>query len=219
MIGLNSYITFFKNYYDTRIETVYDVGACNGWWYMNTRPYLPEAKFFLFEANPAYEEQLKRLGQTVFNKVLSNPGRGEVEFYNGTNTGDSYYKETTTIYDEQPSIKMPTVTLDELIEEHNLPIPQLLKLDTQGSELDILEGATKLIGKTQMIVTELPIIEYNKGAPKISDYLDYFRAHDYIPIDIVEVHRGEETLIQLDILFALRSAKNKVLGANVQVRV
>jgi len=124
----------------------------------------------------------------------------EDDFYNGTNTGDSYYKETTTIYDDKTSIKMPTVTLDELIEQNNLPIPQLLKLDTQGSELDILQGATKLLGKTELIVTELPIIEYNKGAPNISEYLEFFKSHDYIPVDVLEVHRGEETLIQLDIL-------------------
>ena len=219
MIGLNSYIKFFNHHYDAKIQTVYDVGACNGWWYMDTRPYLPEAKFFLFEANPEYEETLKQTGQRVFNKVLSNPGRGEVEFYNGTNTGDSYYKETTTIYDNQVPIKVPTITLDELIEQNNLPIPQLLKLDTQGSELDILQGATKILGKTELIVTEMPIIEYNKGAPNFSEYLNFFKSHDYIPVDVLEVHRGEETLIQLDILFVLRSAKYKVLGTNREVRV
>ena len=217
-LGLNSYLSIFE-YSPIKIETVYDVGACNGWWYSGVRPFLPEANFFLFEANPEYEEILKQTGQRVFNKLLSNPGRGEVDFYNGTNTGDSYYKETTTIYDDKTSIKMPTVTLDELIEQNNLPIPQLLKLDTQGSELDILKGATKLLGKTELIVTELPIIEYNRGAPNISEYLEFFKSHDYIPVDVLEVHRGEETLIQLDILFILRSAKYQVLGPNRQVRV
>ena len=217
-LGLNSYLSIFE-YSPIKIETVYDVGACNGWWYSGVRPFLPEANFFLFEANPEYEEILKQTGQRVFNKLLSNPGRGEVDFYNGTNTGDSYYKETTTIYDDKTSIKMPTVTLDELIEQNNLPIPQLLKLDTQGSELDILKGATKLLGKTELIISELPIIEYNRGAPNISEYLEFFKSHDYIPVDVLEVHRGEETLIQLDILFILRSAKYHVLGPNRQVRV
>ena len=217
-LGLNSYLSVFE-WSPIKIKTVYDVGACNGWWYMGVRPSLPDANFFLFEANPEYEETLKQTGQRVFNKVLSNPGRGEVEFYNGTNTGDSYYKETTTIYDNQVPIKVPTITLDELIEQNDLPIPQLLKLDTQGSELDILQGATKLLGKTELIVTELPIIEYNKGAPNFSEYLNFFKSHDYIPVDVLEVHRGEETLIQLDVLFVLRSAKYQVLGKNQQVRV
>lgn len=203
-----------------RFKTVYDVGACNGLWSTTLKEdYLYESEFIMFEANSEYNEVLKSTGIRYFNTVLSSPGRGEVEFFNGTNTGDSYYKETTTIYDQMDSIKLPTTTLDDLIEKYNLQIPQLLKLDTQGSELDILSGATKLVGKTELILTELPIIEYNKGAPNISDYLNYFKAHDYIPIDVIEVHRGEHTLIQLDILFILREAKNKYLSPNVQVRV
>lgn len=203
-----------------KINTVYDIGACDGRWSSAVKTFhLPESDFILFEANPAYENILARSGMRFFNKVLSNPGRGNVEFFNGTNTGDSYYKETTTIYDDKTSISLPTITLDELIDQNNLPIPEFLKIDTQGAELDILSGAKKVIGKTQMILTELPIIEYNKGAPKISDYLDFFKNHDYIPVDITEIHRAEYTLLQLDILFVLREAKNKYLSPNIQIRV
>jgi len=216
---INNYL-FMMEEKGLRFKTVYDVGACNGLWSTTLKEdYLYESEFIMFEANSEYNEVLKSTGIRYFNTVLSSPGRGEVEFFNGTNTGDSYYKETTTIYDQMDSIKLPTTTLDDLIEKYNLQIPQLLKLDTQGSELDILSGATKLVGKTELILTELPIIEYNKGAPNISDYLNYFKAHDYIPIDVIEVHRGEHTLIQLDILFILREAKNKYLSPNVQVRV
>ena len=216
---INNYL-FMMEEKGLRFKTVYDVGACNGLWSTTLKEdYLYESEFIMFEANSEYNEVLKSTGIRYFNTVLSSPGRGEVEFFNGTNTGDSYYKETTTIHDQMDSIKLPTTTLDDLIEKYNLQIPQLLKLDTQGSELDILSGATKLVGKTELILTELPIIEYNKGAPNISDYLNYFKAHDYIPIDVIEVHRGEHTLIQLDILFILREAKNKYLSPNVQVRV
>ena len=63
-LGLNSYLSVFK-YSKLNIKTVYDVGACNGWWYSGVRPFLPEANFFLFEANPEYEEILKnRASQT-----------------------------------------------------------------------------------------------------------------------------------------------------------
>lgn len=203
-----------------RFNTVYDIGACVGAWSTSLREeILNQSEFIMFEANPAYQEMLQSTGIRFFNKVLSNPGRGNVEFFNGTNTGDSYYKETTTIYDDKSSIILPTVTLDELIGEHNLSIPQLLKIDTQGSELDILRGSTRIMGKTEVILTELPIIEYNKGAPKISDYLDFFKAYGYIPIDITQIHRAEHTLLQLDILFIHYEAKNKYLSPNIQIRV
>lgn len=216
---LGYYISVFKQN-GFKFNTVYDVGACDGYGSVQFKSrVLHDAEFILFEANPAHEQALKKTGFRYFNKVLSNPGRGAVEFFSVKNTGDSYYKENSAYYDNTGSVILQTVTLDQLIEEHTLPIPQLLKIDTQGSELDILSGATKILGKTEMIMTELPIIEYNKGAPNISDYLAFFKNHDYIPVDITEIHRAEYTLLQLDILFVLREAKNKYLSPNIQIRV
>lgn len=204
-----------------KIETVYDVGAFRGEWSMDLKyNVLKDAKFFLFEGNPECEDGLKERRLPYFITVLSNPGRGDVDFYNGTNTGDSYYKETAKTYDDIGSIRVPTQTLDDIIERLSLPIPQFIKLDTQGSELDILKGAERnIVGKTELIYTEMPIIEYNKGAPKFSDYIDYMKSFDYIPIDILGVHRYEETLMQVDVMFMLRSAKYKFLGENDVIRV
>jgi hypothetical protein len=93
-------------------------------------------------------------------------------------------------------------------------------LDTQGAELDILRGAEKhIMGKTELLLTEMPIVEYNRGAPKFSEYIDYMRSFDYIPIDVFQIHRAEETLLQVDLMFMLRSAKYKFLGENNVIRV
>ena len=46
------------------------------------------------------------------------------------------------------------VTLDNLLAEGKLEVPDFLKLDAEGMELDILEGATQLIGKTDLIMLE-----------------------------------------------------------------
>lgn len=203
------------------IDTVYDIGAHRGDWSIELKyRALPNAKFFLFEANPEYEERLKERNMQYFITTLSNPGRGEVDFYSLSNTGESYYKETTSHYDNVQPTKVQTQTLDDIIEKLNLPIPQFIKLDTQGSELDILRGAERnIMGKTEMIFTEMPIIEYNKGAPKFSDYMDYMRSFDYIPVELIGIHRSEETLMQVDIMFVLRSAKYEFLGTNSTIRV
>lgn len=202
-----------------RIDNVYDVGACRGFFSVNLkRNVLPEAKYFLFEANMEYMYNLLGLGMSTFINVLSD-GREHVDFYKGLNTGDSYYKETTTIYDDKQATKLPATTIDRIIKEHNLPIPQLLKIDTQGSELDILKGASKIMGKTELIYCECPIIEYNKGAPNISDYLNYFKSFDYIPVEIFEIHRAEDTVLQLDFMFMLREAKDRYLSENKVIRV
>jgi len=199
---------------------VYDIGACNGSWTRNIKSnVLPDAKFFLFEANPHYLSDLIVAGSTFFINVLSNEGREFVDFYPGCNTGDSYYKETTTWYDGKVPTRMECTTLDKLIETKNLPIPNFVKIDTQGSELDILSASKKLLGKTELILCEMPIIEYNSGAPNISQYLNFFRDHDYIPVELIETHRAEGIVFQLDFAFMLRSAKNEFLGEFKTLRV
>lgn len=203
------------------IDVIYDVGAHRGSWSLELRynAVFQQTKFYLFEANEEYAPVLKEHNMPFFINVLSSPERKEVDFYNSTNTGDSYYQESTVHHENFVPIRVPTTTLDELMDKNNLPIPDFIKLDTQGSEIDILKGATKIIGKTPLIFTEMPIIEYNKGAPKFSDYMDFFKAHDYIPIDVFDIHRAEETLLQLDIMFMLRTAKHQFLGGNPTIRV
>ena len=219
MSNINTIINRLKSR-GLNIHTVYDIGACQGNWSKQMKSYLPDANFFLFEANPAYDNVLLQTGfPYLCGQVLSNPGRETVEFYNGTNTGDSYYKETTKFYDGQGSITLPCTTIDLLIEKYNLPKANFIKLDTQGSELDILAGAQNMIDSVDLVLTECPIIQYNKNAPNMQDYLDYFRARDFIPVAMCEEHVIEDTLIQLDLLFMKNATKQKFLSPNINVRI
>lgn len=201
------------------LDVVYDIGSWKGNWSRTLKnAVLPNSNFILFEANPAYNSDLANSGFQYFNTVLSNPGRDYVEFYNGTNTGDSYYKETTSFYDNQTSINLPCTTLDQLIQDNNLPCPNFIKIDTQGSELDILSGAKSIMDRVDLIYTELPIVCYNKGAPGLQDYLEFFKQHRFVPIDILEKHHGEDTLIQMDIMFMRYDTKARLLGPNNLIR-
>jgi len=201
------------------IKTVYDVGACVGnWTRAMKQTVLMDADFFLFEGNPAYKEILAQHNSFVHMGVLSNPGRETVDFYNGCDTGDSYYKETTDHYDNRTPIKLPCRTLDSVVEEHNLPLPQFLKIDTQGSELDIMAGANKVMRNVDIVYLECPIIEFNYKAPNIFEYLTFMRSYDLIPIDVFEIHRAEEVLLQIDIMFIKQATKDKIFGKNVHIR-
>jgi hypothetical protein len=148
--------------------------------------------------------------------VLSNPGRSIVDFYNGTNTGDSYYKETTVVYNQKP-IQLECKTLDDFVKEYNLPIPNFIKIDTQGSELDILAGAS-FLDQVDLIYTELPIVCYNKGAPNLQDYLEFFKQHRFVPIEVFEKHYADNILIQMDIMFMRHEAKERIIGPTQFIR-
>ena len=191
------------------LKTVYDIGAHTGQWTQVVRQYLPSSEFVLFEANPAYRDVLAASGFRSFVRCLSNPGRVTADFYNGTNTGDSYYKERTTVYDKQSSINMICSTLDDMIAWHKLPPPSFIKLDTQGSELDILAGAEEALDHANLVLCECPIVNCNAGAPGMGEYLEFFRKRRFLPLLITEQHGLEQILVQVDILFMKEAAKIK----------
>ena len=196
-----------------KFPVVYDIGANIGAWSKAVKQTaLPNSQFYLFEAVKDHESSLASTGFPYFLNILSNPEREYVEFYQTNSTGDSYYRESSHHFDNIDSKKYPCTTLDKIIKERNLPIPNLIKIDTQGSELDILSGAKLCIGLTELIYIECPIIRYNEGAPTMSDYIDFFTNKNYLPIDIFEVHRGENILLQVDILFMRKDLKEKYLG-------
>ena len=93
--------------------------------------------------------------------------------------------------------------MDDVIRDNRLPIPSLLKIDTQGSEVEILQGAKEALKKIDFIYLECPIFRTNKGAPDINEYLQVASSHNFIPIQIGELHRTKNNyLVQIDILFA-----------------
>jgi FkbM family methyltransferase len=204
-----------KRGYDSKV--IYDIGAFKGDWSKEVKHYFPQAKCFLFEANPAYAADLMNTGLDFFNVALSEPGKSSVRFYNAGATGNSYYKENTVIFDNSSSVELSCTTLDSLIDQYKLPIPNFLKIDTQGSEIDILKGFQNLT-EVDFILIECPIIQYNHGAPNIHDYLTYFKNFNFIPIEIAEIHKIDHVVLQIDILFASRIIKSDLFGAEEIIR-
>jgi FkbM family methyltransferase len=194
-----------------KIEVVYDIGAFRGEWssYLS-KTSLNNKQFILFEANKENEEYLKNKEFKYFIELLSNEEK-DLKFYSQVSTGDSYFLEQTTFYENriEPQI-IKAVTLDKLVSKNNIPLPDFIKIDTQGSELDILRGGEKTISNCSLIYLECPIIEYNMGSPNLSEYIEYLNLIDFIPYDICEVHKIDNVLIQIDILFIKKSIFKKI---------
>tara|TARA_B110000263_G_C15197360_1_gene459004 strand:+ start:79 stop:825 length:747 start_codon:yes stop_codon:yes gene_type:complete len=194
-----------------QIQNIYDIGAYKGEWsiFLNNTS-LKNKEFFLFEANIENEIYLKKLNFKYFISVLSDKIK-EVEFYSKVHTGDSYYPEQTNFYEKNllPKIKK-TNTLDNIVTKNNLPFPDFIKIDTQGSEIDILKGGKKIVENCKIILLECPIIQYNLGSPNLSEYIDYLNLINFVPYDICEIHNIDKILIQIDILFIKKSIIEKM---------
>ncbi len=98
-------------------------------------------------------------------------------------------KENTDWYGEgkYETVRVPTRTLDSLNIYDNEPI-DFIKIDVQGSELDILNGASQTMNRTEYVSCEVALAQYNQGAPLIGEVVDKMRDYGFCIIDIVEYH-------------------------------
>ena len=196
------------------ISSAFDIGANKGTWTLQYEKLIPRATFHLFEANPTHSRPARLAGRhNWFNAVLSSPQTKEVEFYGIAGTGDSYYKEDTQAYQSCTPITLPTTTLSAIVKEHSLPLPQLIKLDTQGSELDILKGAEDVIEHVDILMTEMAVLPYNKGAPTFDQYMATLTHLGFVPVGVERVHQADNIVIQLDMVFLKTNIKTKYYGA------
>lgn len=136
-------------------ESVIDIGASDGRWSAALMRLYPASRYLLVEAQPVHEEMLRRFcGQHPNAEyVLAAAGRerGQIHFSAANPFGG---QASYTPYQHDKSIVVPVVTIDEEVASRGLRPPYLLKLDTHGFEVPILDGCRNALGETEAIVME-----------------------------------------------------------------
>ena len=159
--------------YNFQPRTILDVGAQIGDFSRECIELWPDTPIFMIEATKECEPHLKEIGHPYKICVLSDLEGKTVDFYKttsaDTNTGNSLYKENTIHYEGEKLVveQRRTESLNNLFEAEAQF--DLIKLDTQGSELDIMRGGLNIIKRAVMIIMEMSHIEYNQGAPSVSE--------------------------------------------------
>lgn len=183
---------------------VYDIGAHKGKFSKELKKVLPDAEYILFEANEVHRDELKKSGFNFYTMALADVD-GQKQFYGLGGTGDSFYRENSSVYDDTEPKLIEVYSLDTLVRTEGLTTPDLIKIDTQGSEIDILKGSGKTLAGTSLIYLECPLTNYNDGAPDISAYLGFLETIGFVPWSINEFHRSAGKLAQIDILFVRKT--------------
>lgn len=120
-------------------------------------------------------------------------------------TGSSIYQEQTP-WDR--AVKYCDMnTLDSIVQEYNFTGEFFIKLDVQGAEIDVLKGGRYALEKTNFILLEASLLNYNDGAPLIADVIDFLNKNDFVLFDICELKRKPDfTLFQVDLIFSRRNS-------------
>ena len=158
-----------------------DIGACVGEWARDTKIVFPESEYLLLEANKDHEPILKNTGFPYKIALLGNESK-MVDYYakkEGYTTGNSIFIEQTKHYtgDQFETRQLSMVTLDDLLRPYKMNKPEFVKLDVQGAEILVLQGATKTLENCEFILLETQLLEYNKNAPMFTDIVGLYGLH------------------------------------------
>ena len=147
-----SWAVRLRNGFHWHPKAILDVGANVGLWTTTARRVFPNASFHMVEANPALRKRLEQVGGSsvpVTISILGNETR-PVTFYMArkgafhADKGSSLFVEQTNRNNFE-ALTVQQQSLDDLFAQREGPPFELLKVDAQGAELLILEGARRLL--------------------------------------------------------------------------
>lgn len=101
------------------------------------------------------------------------------------------------------SVSVPAMTLDSLIISEEILKIDLLKVDVQGTELDILKGARSALNLTHYIWIELSFKPLYLGSAIFPEVYDYLQINGFSLMEISQGYKSKNgELLQVDALFA-----------------
>ena len=189
-------------------ESILDIGAHSGQFYGWAKNVWPDVPIFMIEANPIHTEKLKSITKNNHDNylitALGDTVR-DVTFYTRKDKpwteGNSYYKEHN-FWDIPQLVLENKVTLkklDDLFEDGAKF--DIIKIDTQGSEKDIIQGGINLIHNATVLILELSYIEYNEGAPTATEVTNFLTEIGFEEKISIGEHYDGDKIIQKDIVF------------------
>jgi FkbM family methyltransferase len=147
----------------------FDVGANRGEYSLMLASKFPRAQIFAFEPHPRNFEVLVHAKIQNFSPhalALSNK-TGQFTLYDHDDTDWSFeaslYHDVISEVMHKNSISYPVQvdTLDSFAQSHDIDFIDYLKIDTEGSELAVLQGALDMLEKDKIGVIQLEFNEMN----------------------------------------------------------
>ena len=101
-------------------------------------------------------------------------------------------------------IEFDMVTLDEYIQQKQLPLPELLKMDVQGAEFLILEGGVEALKGAKLLQLEVWFSRgYGSSTPLFHELNDYLSSRGFALFEIGErFYDSAHRLYACDAFFA-----------------
>jgi len=190
---------------------ILDVGANFGNWTRMAKEVFPQSVIYMIEPLSEMETYLKKITENFPETKYFPCGAGRKNENHVITTWGDNLAEANCVVPENEYLKsinkqriVPIKTIDSLIENDEIKIPELVKMDIQGFELEALNGSSKLFGKTEVFILETALFEFTKGRPLLSEIVIFMREKGYEIYDLCGFLRRpyDGAMAQIDVCFA-----------------
>lgn len=192
-----------------KINSVIDVGASDGRWSEACMNFYPNAHYLLFEAQLPHQDGLEQFSQkhTNVNYILAAAGNrtGKIFF----DISDLFGGLASEVPLNSHYTEVPVTTIDIEVHKRGLKPPFLIKLDTHGFEIPILQGAVKTIPMAGLIIIETYNYKLTPESMKYFEITQYMEDLGFSPIEIVDLllRKKDHSLWQMDTFFIPSNSK------------
>jgi len=191
---------------------IYDIGANVGTWTCLAKSVFPQARIEAFEPLAVHFDEFRKWTAPWPDDVRLHPvALGAAERAAEMHVMD--YSDASSLLPVNPagrsefkinpvaSQTVPVVPLDLFAARENLPLPDLLKLDVQGYELEVLRGGTRCLSHAGAVLCEVSFREFYSGQPLFCDVAGMLATHGFALHAIGAGTALGAPLVQTDALF------------------
>ena len=163
-------------------SVIIDCGAYEGEWTQEIKRIFPGSKILLIEALPEKEEYLAKIKMKYHDAdyeiaLLGACNAEAVKFYS-MNTGSSVFEEQSNA--SRRVISLPMKTLDQIVSARKINKISLLKLDVQGSEIEVLKGGLSALRSSDVVLLECSFCSITKGPQSLMMWLALWLPKDFL---------------------------------------
>ena len=193
------------------IAVALDGGAHVGEWAEELKEFYPHAQVLMVEPREEAQARLQamaaRLPGLRVVKSLLGPTEGTLELHE--HTAQSSVLANSGGQPFGRSVTHPVTTIDRLFETTGWPLPDLIKLDLQGFELEALKGGARALAHAEAVLLEVSFFAFQSGQPIVADVVGYMDRAGFQLYDIFSLaHRPlDGALAQGDFLFVKKTSK------------